>query len=187
MAAATHFLSDIQILRTRALRHIELGAAATESYKANPKVVLRLLNEALATEIVCGLRCRRRHVLAKGAHADVVAAEFLAHATDEQRQTDLIAARITQLGGSPDFGLQGLRARTHSEQVEGDSLADMIHEDLAAERIAIESYGEMVRYIGDADPATRAMLEGILATEEKHADHLASLLETPDTTNEARG
>jgi bacterioferritin len=185
MATATHFLSDIQTLRTRALRHIELGAAVTEDYRPNPEVVLRLLNEALATEIVCGLRCKRRYVMAKGARAGVVAAEFLEQASEEQGHADLIAARIVQLGGSPDFDPQGLVTRSHSD-VEGDSLVDMIREDLVAERVAIDSYGEMVRYIGDADPTTRGMLEGILATEERRAGALANLLDTVDATKEGR-
>ena len=156
--------------------------AVTEGYAADLDVVLRLLNEALATEIVCVLRYKRHHYMATGIHAQAVAAEFLEHANEEQGHADLIAARITQLGGSPDFDPQGLHARSHTEYVEGGNLGDMIREDLVAERIGIESYGEMIRYIGDADPTTRRMLEGILATEEEHAQDLASLLDTLEPT-----
>jgi bacterioferritin len=125
--------------------------------------------------------------MATGIHAQAVAAEFLEHANEEQGHADLIAARIVQLGGSPDFDPQGLATRSHSEYAEGNSLVDMIREDLVAERIAVDSYGEMVRYIGDADPTTRRMLEGILATEEEHADDLANLLDTLDPTKEGKG
>jgi len=186
MTTTTEFLSDVKTLRMRARRHMEQGAV-TESYKADRKVVLRLLNEALATELVCVLRYKRHYFMAKGIHAQPVAAEFLEHANEEQGHADLIAARIVQLGGSPDFGPQGLLTRSHSEYVEGDSLVDMIREDLVAERIAVDSYGEMVRYIGEADSTTRRMLEGILATEEEHADDLANLLDTLDPTKEGRG
>jgi len=177
MATTTEFLTDIKTLRTRARKHMEKGAV-TEGYQADLEVVLRLLNEALATEIVCVLRYRRHHFMAKGIHAQSVAAEFLEHANEEQGHADLIAARIVQLGGEPDFAPEGLLSRSHSEYVAGDSLVDMIREDLVAERIAIESYSEMIRFIADADPTTRRMLEGILATEEEHADDLANLLDT---------
>jgi bacterioferritin len=186
MTTTNEFLSDIETLRTRARRHMERGAV-TEGYKADLSVVLRLLNEALATEIVCVLRYKRHHFMATGIHAQAVAAEFLEHANEEQGHADLIAARIVQLGGSPDFDPQGLATRSHSEYAEGNSLVDMIRENLVAERIAVDSYGEMVRYIGDADPTTRRMLEGILAMEEEHADDLANLLDTLDPTKEGRG
>ena len=186
MATTTEFLTDIKTLRMRARKHMEQGAV-TEGYQADLKVVLRLLNEALATEIVCVLRYKRHHFMAKGIHAQAVAAEFLEHANEEQGHADLIAARIVQLGGSPDFSPQGLLGRSHSEYAEGDTLVDMIREDLVAERIAIDSYAEMVRYIGDADPTTRRMLEGILAMEEEHADDLANLLDTIDPTKEGKG
>ena len=185
MPATTEFLSDIRTLRSRARQHMERGAV-TGSYKADLDVVCRLLNEALATELVCVLRYRRHHFMAKGIHAQAVAAEFLAHASEEQAHADLIAARIVQLGGSPDFDPKSLLTRSHSEYVEGESLVEMIRENLVAERIAIDSYGEMVRYIGDADSTTRTMLEGILASEEEHADDLANLLEL-DLTKEGRG
>jgi bacterioferritin len=111
-----------------------------------------------------------------------VAAEFLQHANDEQAHADQIAARITQLGGAPNFSPEGLATRSHSEYVEGEALVDMIKEDLVAERVAIDSYAEMIRYVGDSDPTTRRMLEGILAMEEEHADDLANLLATLDPT-----
>ena len=177
---ATEFLRDIVNIRERARRHMEKGAV-TAGYKANLTVILRILNEALASEIVCVLRYKRHYYMASGIHAQAVAAEFLEHANEEQGHAVLIAARITQLGGSPDFNPVGLVNRAHSEYVEGKDLLDMIREDLVAERVGIESYGEMVRYVGDADPTTRRMLEGILATEEEHAEDLANLLATLDT------
>src|SRR5262249_45939671 len=132
--------------------------------------------EALATEIVCVLRYKRHYFMANGIHADSVAAEFLEHANDEQGHADQIAARIVQLGGEPNFNPEGLLTRSHAEYVEGDTLTDMIKEDLVAERIAIDSYREMVRYFGNDDPTSRRLIEGILAVEEEHADDLVSLL-----------
>ena len=170
------FLSDIQTLRKRAREHITQGAV-TPGYHADRDVVLKLLNEALATEIICTLRYKRHYFMAKGIHAEGVAAEFLEHATEEQQHADQIAARITQLGGEPDFSPDGLSTRSHAEYVEGDTLEEMIREDLVAERIAIDSYREMVAYLGHDDSTTRRMLEGILAVEEEHADDLKSLLE----------
>jgi bacterioferritin len=170
------FLSDIQTLRRRAREHIAQGAV-TPGYHADRDVVLRLLNEALATEIICTLRYRRHYFMAKGIHAEGVAAEFLEHATDEQQHADQIAARIVQLGGAPDFSPNGLATRSHAEYVEGDTLEDMIKEDLIAERIAIDSYREIIAYLGDADPTSRRLMEEILAKEEEHADDLANLLE----------
>jgi bacterioferritin len=173
------FFTDVKTLRERARQHIERGAV-TNGYQGELDVVLRLLNEALATEIVCVLRYKRHHFMATGIHSQAVAAEFLEHAGEEQAHADQIAARIVQLGGAPDFDPQGLHARSHSEYVAGENLTDMIREDLVAERVAIDSYGEMIRYIGDSDPTTRTMLEGILAMEEEHADDLANLLATLD-------
>ena len=170
------FLSDIQTLRKRAREHIAQGAV-TPGYHADRGVVLRLLNEALATEIICTLRYKRHYFMAKGIHAEGVAAEFLEHATDEQQHADQIAARIVQLGGAPDFSPQGLTSRSHAEYVEGDTLEDMIRDDLVAERIAIDSYREMIGYLGEADSTTRRMLEEILAKEEEHADDLANIIE----------
>ncbi|MEO1767414.1 ferritin-like domain-containing protein [Thiobacter aerophilum] len=169
------FLTDIKTLRERARKHIEDGAV-TPGYQADRETVIKLLNEALATELVCILRYKRHYFMASGINADAVAQEFLQHANEEQMHADQIAARIVQLKGEPNFDPDGLSSRSHAEYVEGDSLIDMIKEDLVAERIAIDSYGEMIRYIGDKDPTTRRMLEGILAMEEEHADDLASLL-----------
>jgi bacterioferritin len=140
--------------------------------------VVRILNEALATEIVCVLRYKRHYFMASGIHAQSVRQEFLQHATDEQAHADQIAERITQLQGEPDFSPEGLASRSHSEYQEGDSLTEMIKEDLVAERVAIESYSEMIKYFGDKDPTSRRMLEEILAKEEEHADDLVNLLET---------
>lgn len=170
------FLTDIQTLRARARMHIEQGAI-TEGYKADREVMVNLLNEALATELVCILRYKRHYFMASGINADSVAQEFLQHATEEQGHADQIATRIVQLKGEPNFNPEGMAMRSHAEYVEGNSLLDMIKEDLVAERIAIDSYGEMIRYIGDKDITTRRMLEGILAMEEEHADDLSSLLE----------
>ncbi len=169
------FTSDIQTLRSRAREHLERGAL-TPGYQADRDAVVRMLNEALATEIVCILRYKRHYFMASGIHAGTVAAEFLQHATEESQHADLIAQRIVQLGGEPDFSPDGLSSRSHAEYVEGDTLLEMIREDLVAERIAIDSYGEMIRYVDRDDPTTTRMLEGILAMEEEHADDLAGLL-----------
>jgi bacterioferritin len=170
------FLSDIATLRRRAREHIAEGAV-TPGYHADRDVVVKLLNEALATEIVCTLRYKRHYFMAQGIHAEGVAAEFLEHANEEQQHADQIAARITQLGGAPDFSPDGLMTRSHAEYVEGEDLESMIREDLVAERIAIDSYREMVSYLGENDPTTRRLMEEILAKEEEHADDLANLLE----------
>lgn len=170
------FLTDIKTLRARARKHIEDGAV-TAGYQADRAVVVELLNEALATELVCILRYKRHYFMAGGINADAVAQEFLQHATEEQGHADEIATRIVQLKGEPNFSPDGLAMRSHAEYVEGGSLVEMIREDLIAERIAIESYGEMIRYVDDKDPTTRRMLEGILAKEEEHADDLSNLLE----------
>ena len=170
------FLTDVKTLRARARKHIEQGAV-TESYRADRKTVVKLLNEALATEIICVLRYRRHHFMAAGINADSVAAEFLVHANEEQQHADQIAQRIVQLNGEPNFSPEGLASRAHAEYVEGDNLLDMIREDLVAERIAIDSYREMIDYVGDKDTTTKRMLEGILAMEEEHADDLVGMLE----------
>jgi len=170
------FLTDVKTLRERARKHIEDGAV-TEGYKVNRETAVKILNEALATEIVCVLRYRRHYFMASGIHAEGVAAEFLQHSNEEQAHADEIAARIVQLNGAPDLNPQGLLSKSHAEYVEGTTLTDMIKEDLIAERIAIDSYREMIRYFGNDDPTSRRMLEGILAMEEEHADDLVSLLE----------
>ena len=170
------FVTDIQTLRTRARQHIEQGAV-TQGYRANRETVIRLLNEALATEIVCVLRYKRHYFMASGINAQSVAQEFLQHANDEQTHADQLAQRIVQLGGAPNFSPDGLMTRSHSEYIEGVTLLDMIKEDLVAERIAIDSYRDMINYFGNEDPTTRRLMEGILAMEEEHADDLVSLLE----------
>jgi bacterioferritin len=170
------FVTDIQTLRTRARQHIEQGAV-TPGYRADRDTVIRLLNEALATELVCVLRYKRHYFMASGINAQSVAQEFLQHATEEQAHADQIAQRIVQLGGAPNFSPEGLLTRSHSEYIEGASLLDMIKEDLVAERIAIDSYREMIQYFGNDDPTTRRMMETILAVEEEHAEDLVSLLE----------
>ena len=170
------FLTDIKTLRERARKHIENGAV-TEGYSADLETAVRILNEALATELVCVLRYKRHYFMATGINAESVAAEFLQHANEEQGHADLIAQRIVQLKGEPNFSPDGLLTRSHAEFVEGDSLLDMIKEDLVAERIAIDSYREMITYFGNDDPTSRRMLEGILAMEEEHADDLVSLLQ----------
>ncbi|MCY0857377.1 ferritin-like domain-containing protein [Cupriavidus sp. D39] len=169
-------MSDVKTLRERARKHIEDGAV-TQDYDADRTTVLKLLNEALATELVCVLRYRRHFFMAKGIHAEPIAAEFKVHSDDEQGHADRIAARIVQLGGAPDFSPDTLTSRSHAEYVEAGSLTDMIKENLVAERIAIESYREMVQYLGERDPTTRRMLEEILAVEEEHADELAEMLD----------
>ncbi len=170
-------------LRRRARAHVEDGAV-TEGYGVDRTAVLRMLNEALATELVCVLRYKRHYFMAVGIHAQPIAQEFQQHALEEQAHADLIASRITQLGGEPNLDPNGMLERSHSEYVEGRSLLDMIREDLVAERIAIESYSQMIRFVGDGDPTTRRMLEGILAMEEEHANDLADMLATLDPAKE---
>lgn len=169
-------LTDVKTLRRQARKHIEEGAV-TAGYSADRTEVLKLLNESLATELVCVLRYRRHHFMARGIHSKSIADEFLIHSNEEQGHADQIAERIVQLGGEPDFAPDGLASRSHAEYVEGKSLDGMIKEDLVAERVAIDSYREIIQYLGDHDPTTSQMLKGILAVEEEHADELADLLE----------
>src|SRR5512140_43410 len=171
------FLSDVTELRTRARREIEEGAV-TPGYKADRENVIRLLNIALATEIVCVLRYKRHYFMATGIYAQPVADEFLQHATEEQAHADQLSVRIRQLGGAPNLNPDGLLSRSHTQYVEGENLTDMVRENLIAERIAIESYSEMIRYVGSDDATTRRVLEVILAQEEEHADDMADLLVT---------
>jgi bacterioferritin len=171
------FLNDILEIRRRAREHIEQGAV-TYGYNADRPTVLRVLNEALATEIVCVLRYKRHYFMASGIHSQSVAAEFLEHANEEQGHADKIAKRIVELGGEPNLSPDGMLTRSHSEYVEGKTLLDMIREDLVAERIAIESYREIIRYLNNDDPTSRQMMESILANEEEHAEELRTLLET---------
>ncbi|HTO54150.1 MAG TPA: ferritin-like domain-containing protein [Myxococcota bacterium] len=176
MAKKKPFLTDVRTLRKRAREHIERGAV-TQGYRAKRDTVLKLLNDALATEIVCVLRYKRHYFMASGINAQSVAQEFLQHANEEQAHADEIAQRIVQLGGEPNLSPEGMLTRSHSEYVEGANLIDMIKEDLVAERVAIDSYREMIEYLGTNDPTTRRMLEGILAMEEEHAEDLVTLLE----------
>ncbi len=169
-------MSSKATLRANARRKIEEGAL-TAGYAANRDQVVKLLNEALATEIVCVLRYKRHYFMATGVHAEGVAAEFLEHATQEEEHADAIAKRIVELGGEPDFSPDTLTSRSHAEYVPGKNLADMVKENLVAERIAIDSYREMIEVIGNDDTTTRRMLEWILSVEEEHADDLAGLLD----------
>jgi bacterioferritin len=170
------FLTDVKTLRARARQHIDQGAV-TEGYVGDRETVIKLLNEALATEIVCVLRYRYHHFVASGIHADAVAAEFLTHSTEEQEHADWLAKRIVQLNGEPNMDPAGLTSRSHSEYVKGTDLRDMIKENLVAERIAIDSYKEMIAYIGDKDVTTKRVLEKILEVEEEHADELSDWLD----------
>jgi bacterioferritin len=176
---ATPFLTDIKELQRRAREHVEKGAV-TPAYRGDVDTAVKLLNEALATEIVCVLRYRRHHFMAAGIHYQAVADEFLEHANEEQEHADRIADRIRQLGGAPDFNPEGLLTRSHAQYAEGNSLTDMIKEDLIAERIAIESYMELIRFFGDNDPTSRRLMEEVLQQEEEHADDMATLLESFD-------
>jgi len=170
------FLSDIETIRERARKHMEQGAV-TDTYGCDRETAIKLLNEALATEIVCVLRYKRHYFMASGIHAQSVAEEFLQHASEEQGHADEIARRIVQLGGSPDLNPAGLATRSHAEYVEGEDLVSMIREDLVAERIAIDSYREMIEFFGQGDSTSRRLMETILATEEEHADDMLTLLE----------
>lgn len=170
------FVADIEEIRRRARQHIENGAV-TEGYRGDRETVIRVLNEALATELVCVLRYKRHYYMATGIHAQAAADEFLEHSKEEQDHADKIAERITQLGGEPNFSPEGLLTRSHSQYVEGESLVDMIREDLVAERIAIDSYNEIIRYLGPNDPTSRRVMEEVLAKEEEHADDLKKLIE----------
>ena len=176
-------LIDIAKLRQRARHHAEEGAV-TAGYGADRKMVLKLLNDSLATEIVCVLRYRRHHFMARGIHSQAVAGEFLAHSNEELAHADQLAERIVQLGGAPDFAPDTLIGRSHAEYVEGATLSDMIKENLVAERIAIDSYRAFIAYLGDQDPTTRRLLESILAVEEEHADDLADLLQVMPPSQE---
>jgi bacterioferritin len=169
------FIQDVEEIRQRAIRNIEEGAV-TEAYELEPEKVVNILNEALATEIVCVLRYMHHYFMATGVHAKAVSAEFKEHADAEREHADEIAERIQQLGGKPDFNPRTLMERSAAQYVEGETLGDMIREDLIAERIVIDVYNQMIRYIGDKDPTTRVMLEHILGEEEEHASDLSDLL-----------
>ena len=169
-------VNTVKSLRTVARKHLEQGAV-TAGYSADRTAVLRLLNESLATELVCVLRYRRHYFMAKGIHARGVAAEFLAHSNEELGHADRLAARIVQLGGEPNFAPDELTTHSHAEYVEGSTLEDMIREDLVAERVAIDSYRGLVQFLANDDPTTSDMIKAILAVEEEHANELADLLE----------
>lgn len=172
----TPFVSDLKAIRERARQHIEDGAI-THSYRADRRTIIKVLNEALATEIVCVLRYKRHYFMASGLMADAVKAEFLEHAKEEQEHADWIAERIVQLGGEPDLNPASLVSRSHADYVEGTDLRDMVKEDLIAERIAIDSYREIIEYIGNKDTTTKRIMERILAAEEEHADELSDMLD----------
>ena len=174
-SVAQPFLTDVKTLRARARAHIADGAV-TSNYGADPEQVCSVLNQALATEIVCVLRYKRHYFMAEGIASEAIKDEFLQHAGEEQAHADEIAARIVQLGGAPDLNPEGMASRSHSEYVEGTTLREMIREDLVAERVAIESYREIIRWLDGKDSTTRKMLEGILAVEEEHADDMSALL-----------
>jgi len=169
------FLTDVKKLRDSARKNMEKGSV-TEGYKADVQQVLKVLNDVLATELVCVLRYKRHYYMAQGISSDSVKAEFLQHANEEQQHADWVAERITQLGGEPDFSPKSLADRAHSEYVEGKTLVDMIKEDLVAERIAIQSYSEIIRWLGDSDPTTKILIEQINKVEEEHANDMLDLL-----------
>lgn len=183
-ALPTARFSDVQALRARARQHIDEGAI-TDDYRADREAVLHLLNTALATEIVCSLRYKRHYYTAKGLTAASIAQEFLEHAHEEEMHADRFADRITQLGGEPDFSPDTLTARSHAEYVECNTIVDMIKENLVAERIAIDSYKEIVDYLGSSDPTTRRLFEEVLAVEEQHAEELHTLIHQIGTTHHA--
>jgi bacterioferritin len=169
------FKADIEEIRRRAMEKMDQGAV-TSSYGADLDRVIEVLNEVLATETVCTLRYRSHYFRAKGVHAPGIADEFLEHANEEQQHADRVAKRISELGGTPNLDPAGLATRSHAPYGSGATLNDMIKEDLIAERIAIATYSEIIRWLGNDDPTTRRMMEDLLATEEEHADDMANLL-----------
>lgn len=171
------FKSDIESIRRRA-REKMMDGAVTDAYKADVGQVIEVLQEVLATEIVCTLRYKNHYYMASGFSGQSAAAEFHEHMLQEQEHADWIAERITQLGGNPNLNPEGLMTRAHAEYTSGESLLDMIREDLVAERVAIETYSEIVRWLGDDDPTTRRLIEDILKVEEEHADDMQGLLES---------
>ncbi len=169
------FLTDVQTLRDRARKHLETGDV-TKTYGGDVNRTIEILQAVLATEIVCVLRYTMHWITATGISSDGVKEEFAQHAREEQEHAISVAQRINQLGGKPDFNPEGLLSRSASQYVEGENLVDMIKENLVAERIAVDHYRELIRYFGDDDPATRVMLEKILAVEEEHANDMHDLL-----------
>jgi bacterioferritin len=180
------FKADIEEIRRRAREKMEDGAV-TSSYSADREKVIEVLNEVLATEIVCTLRYKNHYYMAQGIHAQAVAAEFLEHANQEQGHADMVAKRITELNGRPNYNPDGLATRSHAQYEEADTLEEMIREDLIAERIAISTYSEIVRWLGNDDVTTRRMIEEILAVEEEHADDLANILGHLGRTHASNG
>lgn len=170
-------MSSVDELRRRARQQVEEGAV-TEGYEADRKQILKMLNEALATELVCVLRYRRHYFLAKGLESEPIAKEFLEHSNEELSHADKLASRIAQLGGEPVFNPNLICGLSHAEYVETEDLKEMVKENLVAERIAIDSYREMINFIGNSDSTTRRILEEILEVEEQHADELSDLLTT---------
>src|SRR5215469_12608876 len=168
-------LTDIKKLRDNARKNMKQGSV-TDGYKADVKQVISVLNDVLATELVCVLRYKRHYYMAQGISSDSVKAEFLQHANDEQQHADWVAERITQLGGEPNYNPEGIATRSHSEYGKHDDLVTMIREDLVSERVAIESYSDIVRWLGNDDPTSRRLIEEILKKEEEHADDMANLL-----------
>lgn len=169
------FVTDVKKIRERARTAIDQGAV-TPGYKGDHQQVVKVLNEVLATEIVCALRYKRHYYMAGGLSSEAVKSEFLQHAKEEEEHADWVAERITQLNGEPDFNPAGLADRAHADYAEGTDLASMIEEDLIAERIAIETYSEIIRWVGDSDPTTRRLIEKILEKEEEHAEDLVSMI-----------
>ena len=170
------FKQDLEAIRKRAKDKMEQGAV-TGAFKGDPEKIVAMLNEVLATETVCALRYRSHYFMARGIHSSAVEDEFLAHANEEQGHADMVAKRITELNGKPNLDPAGLATRSHAEYGTAETLQQMIKDDLVAERIAIQTYGEIVRWLGDSDPTTRRMIEAILEVEEEHADDMAKLLE----------
>lgn len=169
------FVTDVKKIRERARTAMDQGAV-TPGYKADRGQVIKVLNEVLATEIVCTLRYKRHYYMADGLNSESVKAEFLEHAKEEEQHTDWVAERITQLNGEPDFNPAGLAERAHADYAEGEDLTSMIEEDLVAERIAIQTYSEIIHWLGDDDPTTRRLIERILEKEEEHAEDLVTLI-----------
>jgi bacterioferritin len=172
------FSLDLEGIKTRAREHLDEGAV-TSGYKAERETILKLLNDSLATELVCVLRYRNHHFMSSalsGIAGHAVTSELMKHSEEEQAHADALAGRITQLGGRPDFSPTALSTRSHAEYAISDSLRGMLTEDLVAERIAIETYSTIIRFIADKDPTTRRLLEGILEQEEEHADELSDFL-----------
>ncbi|HLH75492.1 MAG TPA: ferritin-like domain-containing protein [Candidatus Binataceae bacterium] len=170
------FLADVEAIRQHARQNMESGAV-TGGYAADRERVIKVLNDVLATELVCTLRYMRHYYMASGINSESVKAEFLQHAKEEEEHTNWVAERIVQLRGAPNYNPEGLATRSHAQYAEGNSLVDMIREDLVAERIAIETYSEIVRWLSTDDPSTRRLIERILEVENKHAEDMVTLLE----------